>query len=106
MAGVKITDLESLANATDSDFLIIIDQSGLETKKISRGEFLREVQIDSSAITSLIDSDYLKSYINGEYIKSHASEDYVKGLVDQDYILSFVDSDYVALKAPPIPDFG
>lgn len=106
MAGVKITDLESLANATDSDFLIIIDQSGLETKKISRGEFLREVQIDSSAITSLIDSDYLKSYINGEYIKSHASEDYLKGLVDQDYILSFVDSDYVALKAPPIPDFG
>ena len=106
MAGVKITDLESLANATDSDFLIIIDQSGLETKKISRGEFLREVQIDSSAITSLIDSDYLKSYINGEYIKSHASEDYVKGLVDQDYVLSFVDSDYVALKAPPIPDFG
>ena len=53
MAGVKITDLESLANATDSDFLIIIDQSGLETKKISRGEFLREVQIDPSEITSL-----------------------------------------------------
>ena len=106
MAGVKITDLESLASATDSDFLIIIDQSGLETKKISRGEFLREVHIDSSEIKELIDSDYLKSYINGEYIESYASEDYVKNFVDQDYILSFVDSDYVALKAPKIPDFG
>lgn len=106
MAGVKITDLESLASASDSDFLIIIDRSGLETKKISRGEFLREVKIDSSEITTLIDSDYLKSYINGEYIKSHANEDYVKSFVDQDYILSFVDSDYVALKAPRVPDFG
>ena len=106
MAGVKITDLESLVNASDSDFLIIIDRSSLETKKITRIEFLREVQIDPSEITSLIDSDYLKSYIDGEYIKSHANEDYVKSLVDQDYVLSFVDSDYVALKTPPIPDFG
>lgn len=106
MAGVKITDLESLANAEDSDFLIIIDHSGLETKKISRGEFLREVNIDSSEILSLIDSDYLKSIIDEGYIQSHASEDYIKSLADQDYIRSFVDSDYVALKAPPIPDFG
>ena len=106
MAGIKITDLESLVNASDSDFLIIIDRSSLETKKITRSEFLREVQIDPSEITSLIDSDYLKSYIDGEYIKSHANEDYVKSLVDQDYVLSFVDSDYVALKTPPIPDFG
>ena len=106
MAGVKITDLESLANAEDSDFLIIIDHSGLETKKISRGEFLREVNIDSSEILSLIDSDYLKSIIDEGYIQSQASEDYIKSLADQDYIRSFVDSDYVALKAPPIPDFG
>ena len=106
MAGVKITDLESLASASDSDFLIIIDRSGLETKKISRGEFLREVKIDSSEITSLIDSDYLKSFIDEDYIKSYTSEDYVKTLVDQDYILSFVDSDYIAIKAPKVPDFG
>ena len=106
MAGVKITDLESLANAEDSDFLIIIDHSGLETKKISRGEFLREVDIDSSEILSLIDSDYLKSIIDEGYIQSHANENYIKSLADQDYIRSFVDSDYVALKAPPIPDFG
>ena len=42
-AGVKISSLRELNTAEDTDYIVINDVSASTTKKISRGNFLKDI---------------------------------------------------------------
>ena len=46
-AGVKISSLRELNTAEDTDYIVINDVSASTTKKISRGNFLKDITNDS-----------------------------------------------------------
>lgn len=61
MANIKISELEELLTVADEDVLPIVDASGNETKKISRG--VLKTQINNTTSESL-DESYSCDYLN------------------------------------------
>ena len=60
-AGVKISSLRELNTAEDTDYIVINDVSASTTKKISRGNFLKDITIIDGVV-----SDYRAKIVEGE----------------------------------------